>query len=332
MFLVTGGLGFIGSHVCVQMIQKNYKIVILDNLSNSTINVIAKMKKITKRDFEFIKGDIRDPKILEYIFEKYHIEGVLHFAALKSVKESNIKKDLYDDVNVNGTINILSCMEKYKCHNFIYSSSSTVYGKNTYPVTELSDTGYGLTCVYARNKYDVEKILFEKYSNWNVVILRYFNPIGAHPSGLLGEDPVDTPNNVFPYLLRVVSGQYDKFTVYGNDYDTEDGTCLRDYIHVDDLATAHVLSLKKWNQNDSGLHVYNVGIGKPVSVLELINSLNKFLEKPINYEFGDRRDGDLPIVYSSSDKIKKELGWQAIYTIDDMCEHGIKFISQINLC
>lgn len=366
--LVTGGLGFIGSHVVVKLCVKFLNIIILDNLSNSDANVLDKIKSIVPNEFiqnlniTFIKGDICDNDILDKIFKQYPIKIVLHFAALKSVSESQKYPELYDQVNVEGTKNLMSVMKNNGCKKFIYSSSATVYGNEPAPVNENTNVGQGLTCNYARNKYDVERYLVENstghgmFSDWRIIILRYFNPIGAHPSGKIGEDPNDIPNNVFPYLLRVAKwtntnhslllgtcekSPYEIFTVYGNDYRTRDGTCIRDYVHVQDLARAHVdaLSVLNINHQDSDqnitkitdgiLKIFNVGTGKGSTVMELVSSMNKILlsrgKKPIPYRIGSRREGDLDISYADVTKIAQEIGFKSEFDIDKMCEDGLNF-------
>jgi UDP-glucose 4-epimerase len=339
--LVTGGLGFIGSHIVVKLINIGYNVIVYDNLSNSDISILNKINKLTNAPEKilFMEGDIRNKSKLENLFNTYNIYIVIHLAALKSVSESEKYPELYNDVNINGSINLLKVMSEYKCNNFIYSSSATVYGNTQSPVDENSKTGNNLACNYARNKYDMEIYLNNNCREWNVVILRYFNPIGAHPSGLIGEEPNNIPNNVFPYLLRVAkwtnSIQQDKnspysiFTVFGNDYKTQDGTCMRDYIHVQDLAQAHTIIIPLFS-NNIGIKTYNVGTGKGTSVLELIHALNNCLinnkKKPINYKIGVRRLGDLDISYANADKIYKEVGFKTVYNINDMCKDGLTFI------
>lgn len=349
--LVTGGTGFIGSHVVVNLLAgqsgKNETVVILDSLVNSGIHILDKIKKITdKGKLMFIKGDIRDADTLEQIFTTYKINTVMHFAALKSVSESEKYPELYHDVNVNGTINILSAMNRHGCTNFIYSSSATVYGENECPVNESSPVGEKLACQYAVNKFMMEKHLIENkeklYKDWNIVVLRYFNPIGAHSSGLIGEDPYGIPNNVFPYLLRVAkwfnsdpnerdeSSPYKIFTIFGNTYPTKDGTGIRDYVHVDDLARAHVEVLPFLNESDPRLRIYNVGTGIGTSVFELVTALNHVLSKrgkeQILFRYGENRQGDVDISYANADKIAKECNFRTKYNINDMCEHGLNFI------
>jgi UDP-glucose 4-epimerase len=367
--LVTGGLGFIGSHVVIKLYAKALNIIILDNLSNSNVIVLDKIrdiisKNITSKDSKsestitFVKGDIRNSDILDNIFKKYPIAFVLHFAALKSVNESQKYPELYEQINVEGTKNLLFAMAKNGCKKIIYSSSATVYGDEVAPVNENTNVGNGLACNYARNKYDVERYLIEnsngsgKFSDWKIVILRYFNPIGAHPSGKIGEDPNDIPNNVFPYLLRVAKwtntdhsktlftaskSPYEIFTVFGDDYQTRDGTCIRDYVHVQDLARAHVDVLSVLNTNkfetleSAGvLKIYNVGTGKGSTVLELVNAMNQILvssgKKPIPYCIGARREGDLDISYADVTKIAGEIGFNTECDINKMCKNGLNFV------
>lgn len=343
MILVTGGLGFIGSHVVVKLLEANYKVVILDNLSNSDIEILDKIKLITKStspSIEFIDGDIRDTKLLCKIFDTNDISFVIHLAALKSVNESQLYPDLYHDVNVNGTLNILNIMDKYDCHNFIYSSSATVYGSiGIANVTENDETGNGLTCNYAINKYTIEQHLIKINKHWNISILRYFNPIGAHSSSMIGENPKGTPNNIFPYLLRLAKAVNNKidnnvFTIYGNDYDTRDGTCIRDYVHIQDLSAAHLCVLNNYVlSNISGLTVYNIGTGIGTTVLELVTIINDILKehnkKPINYIYGNRRTGDVDVSCADPNKIYDEIGFKTVHDIRDMCLDGLKYAGLI---
>ena len=346
---ITGGLGFIGSHVVVQLINSGSNVVVFDNLSNSDRSVKQNIDDITKKPdhLTFIEGDIRNTRELNQVFEKYRITMVMHFAALKSVNESEKYPELYNEVNVVGTQNVLNVMKAHGCKNFIYSSSATVYGDSESPVTETSDVGNCLTCNYARNKYDMEQYMMANhgigklFEGWNMTILRYFNPIAAHPSGTIGEDPNDIPNNVFPYLLRVVAwtnscsesrdpdSPYSIFTLFGDDYETRDGTCIRDYIHVQDLARAHVAVIPLFSL-ESEIRVYNVGTGTGSTVMELVDSLNRGLVgkglKPINFRIGPRRTGDLAVSYATVDKIAQEVGFKTEYDIDKMCEHGLNFV------
>jgi UDP-glucose 4-epimerase len=344
--LVTGGLGFIGSHVVVQLLDNDYNVLIFDNLSNSSILVVDKIKQITGKgnNLVFIQGDVRDREHMDQIFSIHSIETVMHFAALKSVNESQKYPDLYHQVNVTGTMNLLEVMGKHNCKNFIYSSSATVYGDSMSPVTEQSRTGINLTCNYAKNKYDVEKYLMENklMEGWNITVLRYFNPLGAHPSGIIGEDPGSIPNNIFPYLLRVArwtnadpelrepTSPYKIFTIFGDDYDTRDGTCIRDYVHVQDLARAHIDVMALGKMNDKKLRIYNVGTGLGTTVQELVDMLNTILvskgKKPIEYRVGARRPGDQATCYADVGKIYREIGFKTEFNIREMCIHGLNFV------
>lgn len=359
--LVTGGLGYIGSQVVILLLEKSYNVIILDMLVNSNLTILDKIKKLAHildndNRLVFVKGDIRDTSILEMLFTSYTIDTVMHFAALKSVNESQLYPELYNDVNVIGTKILLNIMNKFNCTNFIYSSSAVVYGNSAPPVTETTSTGQNILCNYGLNKHEVEQYLIENsktdkmFQHWKIIILRYFNPIGAHPSGLLGEDPNEIPNNIFPYLLRVARwtnvpefkettggdmSPYNIFTIYGNDYDTPDGTCIRDFIHIQDLARAHVVAhdkilLDKTHNLMSNLHIYNVGTGHGISVLELVTALNEILikkcMKPINYKIGARRDADIMVSYANSDKIYEEIGFKTHYDVYKMCEDGLNFV------
>ena len=321
--LVTGGLGFIGSHTVLELLDKQYKIIIIDNLFNSSKNVLKVLKNII-----FLHIDVRNRLQLENLFVKYRISAVIHFAALKAVSESITNPLQYYDNNICGTMNLLEIMRKYDCKEIIFSSSATVYGENTYPVTEDSTVGNGLTNQYGKTKYMIEQILNDLHNSdksWSITILRYFNPIGAHPSGLLGENPNDTPNNLFPYLLKVSAKKLPTLNIFGSDYDTEDGTCIRDYIHVVDLARGHVKALEQISKEQPKLRVYNLGTGKGTSVKELIGIFEKVNNVVINKKYSARREGDLPCVYANTDKANKELDWQCIYTVEDMCKHGYNY-------
>ena len=321
--LVTGGLGFIGSHTVLELLDKQYKIIIIDNLSNSSKDVLKVFKNIL-----FFQIDLRNHLQLENLFVKYRISAVIHFAALKAVGESIASPLKYYDNNICGTMNLLEIMKKYDCNKIIFSSSATVYGENTYPVTEDSPVGNGLTNPYGRTKYMIEQILGDLYNsdkNWAITILRYFNPIGAHPERLLGENPNDTPNNLFPYLLKVCAKKLPALTIFGSDYDTEDGTCIRDFIHVVDLARGHVKALEKMSEDHPKLRIYNLGTGKGMSVKELIGIFEKVNNVVINHKYSARREGDLPRIYANTDRATTELGWQCIYTLEDMCKHGYNY-------
>lgn len=330
--LLSGGLGYIGSHTCA-LLENYSKIIIVDNLANSKIDVLAKIKLLnTKSEIIFYKTDILNIDELDKVFAKEQIETIIHFAGLKSVFDS-IKNPLtYYDTNIVGTLNILKMMDKYTmCNKLIFSSSATVYGAQKSPVTECAETGNNITNPYGKTKYFIEEIL-KDYSKANVlkniIILRYFNPVGAHESGLIGEDPNDTPNNLSPYLLQVAFKKKDKLSVFGNDYNTPDGTCIRDFIHVVDLARAHVLCVCN---DPKGLVIYNVGTGKGTSVLEFIKCFEKYNNIKLNYEFVARRDGDLEMVYADVTKINRELNFYAEKTLKDICCNSYKFYNNMML-
>jgi UDP-glucose 4-epimerase len=321
--LVTGGLGFIGSHTILELLDKQCKIIIIDNLSNSSKDVLNVFKNII-----FFQIDLRSRLQLENLFVKYKISVVIHFAALKAVNESITRPLQYYDNNICGTMNLLEIMKKNNCKKIIFSSSATVYGENIYPVTEESPVGNGLTNPYGKTKYMIEQILSDLYNsdkNWAITILRYFNPIGAHPSGLLGENPNDKPNNLFPYLLKVCAKKLPVLNIFGSDYDTEDGTCIRDFIHVVDLAKGHVKALEQIDNEQPKLRVYNLGTGKGTSVKELIGIFEKVNNVFINHKYSSRREGDLPVIFANTEKANKELDWHCIYTVEDMCKHGYNY-------
>ena len=325
--LVTGGLGFIGSHICVELLQQNYNIIVIDNLSNSKIEIRNQINKITNKKFIFYNFDICDNLSLNKIFKIFTITSIIHLAGLKSVNESISDPLLYYDTNITSTINLLKNINKYKIKKFIFSSSSTVYGSQLdMPLYETNKTGENITNPYGKSKYMIEEIIsdFSKTSECKFIILRYFNPIGAHSSGLIGENPNNIPNNLMPYILRVVSGDYKELKIYGNNYNTPDGTCVRDFIHVVDLAKAHIKSLEYNNINN--IETFNIGTGKGTSVIELINTFIKVNQVDIPYVFDKKRDGDLPISFTNTDKANKLLNWYAEKNINDMCIDSYNFI------
>lgn len=330
--LITGGLGFIGSHTIVELLPSFDNIIVLDNLSNSKHTVVDKIKELTNKTITFLPIDILNGADLKSLFASTSITSVIHFAALKAVGESIQHPAEYYETNVTGTIQLVHIMRKYNCHNLIFSSSATVYGEQIYPVDETSQTGVGLTNPYGRTKYMVEEILKDyaaAYPEMNITLLRYFNPVGAHPSGKIGEDPNGIPNNLCPYVLRVACGIIPQLTVYGNDYLTHDGTCIRDFIHVVDLAKAHVVTLQAMEQKKiSGLSIYNVGTGNGVTVLDFLTTFERVNNMTLNYRFGERRQGDLPIVFASVDKIYRELGWKATKTLEDICRDAYYFVKK----
>jgi UDP-glucose 4-epimerase len=329
--LLTGGLGFIGSHICVELLTLGHCVVIIDNLSNSSVTVLDSIRTITGLTPAFYQLDARDPGI-RIVFDNHRIDSVIHLAGLKSVNESIRCPIKYYDQNINSTLNLLQVMEKYECHDLIFSSSATVYGSANVPLTEQSIIGQGITNPYGETKFMIEKMLMsvsESDSKWNIVSLRYFNPIGAHDSGLIGENPNDIPNNLMPYIMRVaaknnnqnssLSDAYNKLNIFGNDYKTSDGTCSRDYIHVVDLALAHVKSLQYIQCNDNGYNYFNIGTGKGTSVLDLVNTFASVNNCILPYEFTDRRTGDLPIIYCDNSLAMNVLEWKPLKTLQDMC-------------
>ena len=319
--LVTGGLGYIGSHTVVELLNCGYEVVVLDNLYNSYPEVEGRIKEITGKDFIFEKCDILDKDGLDNICGKYDIGCCIHFAGLKAVGESVQKPLLYYENNISGTINLIEALTKHGCKQIIFSSSATVYGEeNDIPYIETMKKG---TCSspYGWTKSMIEQILTDVNTampEMSVVLLRYFNPIGAHPSGRIGEDPQGIPNNLMPYISQVAVGRRDHLTIFGNDYPTPDGTCRRDYIHVCDLADGHVKAVE-FAKNNIGTSVFNLGTGTPYSVLEIVNAFEKANNIKIKYEFGARRAGDLPEFWADSEKAKTQLGWTAKKTLEDMC-------------
>ena len=325
MILLTGGTGFIGSHTAVELIQSNYDLVIVDNLSNSNIDVINKIQAIVKKNVTFIEGDIRDKNLISSTIKKYLITTVIHFAGLKSVNESIENPSLYFDSNVNGTQALLEVMEENNVRNLIFSSSATVYGSPIYlPIDE--NHPLKATNPYGQNKIDIENMLTEKSKDgeWKVVSLRYFNPIGAHPSGLLGESPKETPNNLFPYIFKVIKKEIKELPVYGNDYKTIDGTCIRDYIDIIDLAKAHIKAID-FIKVTNGFHIFNIGTNKGLSVLEIIHLFETVLNIKLNYKFSKRRMGDVESCYANAKKANKILKWIAKTNIENSIINAYKF-------
>lgn len=325
MILLTGGTGFIGSHTAVELIQSNYDLVIVDNLSNSNIDVINKIQAIVKKNVTFIEGDIRDKNLISSTIKKYLITTVIHFAGLKSVNESIENPSLYFDNNVNGTQALLEVMEENNVRNLIFSSSATVYGSPIYlPIDE--NHPLKATNPYGQNKIDIENMLADKSKDgkWKVVSLRYFNPIGAHPSGLLGESPKETPNNLFPYIFKVIKKEIKELPVYGNDYKTIDGTCIRDYIDIIDLAKAHIKAID-FIKVTNGFHIFNIGTNKGLSVLEIIHLFETVLNIKLNYKFSKRRIGDVESCYANAKKANKILKWIAKKNIENSIINAYKF-------
>ena len=326
--LVTGGAGFIGSHTVVELLERNEDIVIVDNFCNSSPEVLGKIKQITNKDFKFYEVDLLDEEKLETVFKENNIESVIHFAGLKAVGESVAKPIEYYHNNITGTLILLKLMKKHNCKRIVFSSSATVYGNPaSLPIKE--DFPLSTTNPYGSTKLMIEQILQDVNvadSEFSVAILRYFNPIGAHSSGLIGEVPNGIPNNIMPYILKVANGEYEALTVFGNDYDTPDGTGVRDYIHVVDLAKGHLKALDKIRA-EKGVKIYNLGTGNGYSVLDLVKNFEKVNGVKVNYKIGARRPGDIPACYADATKAKEELGWVAEKGIEEMCKDAWHFIN-----
>ena len=326
--LVTGGAGYIGSHTLIELIEAGYTPVVVDNLSNSSPEALKRVEKITGAKIPFHKLDLRNEEELKKVFAKHKFDAIIHFAGLKAVGES-VKKPLhYYDNNLTSTLTLLQQAVEHKVPKFIFSSSATVYGTpEELPLKETSRTGVGITNPYGQTKYMIEQILQDVVAanpNLQVTILRYFNPVGAHESGLIGEDPNGLPNNLLPYVSQVAVGKLPEVGVFGDDYDTPDGTGVRDYIHVVDLAKGHVAALKS---AQNGVSVYNLGTGQGTSVLELINAFSKAAGKPIPYAIKPRRPGDIASCYASGNKALSELGWKTELTINDACRDSWRWQS-----
>ena len=328
--LVTGGAGYIGSHTVVELLNANKEVVVLDNLCNSSPKSLERVKEITGKDVKFYEGDILDRALLQKIFAENSIQSVIHFAGLKAVGESVQKPAEYYMNNVAGTIVLIQEMKKAGVWNFVFSSSATVYGDpEIIPITEDCKVG-GTTNPYGTSKYMVEQILTDVAKaepQFSMTILRYFNPVGAHASGLIGEDPNGIPNNLLPYISQVAIGKLPQLSVFGSDYDTHDGTGVRDYIHVVDLARGHVKALEKFKEN-KGVLIYNLGTGHGYSVLQVIAAFSKACGKEIPYEIKPRRAGDIATCYCTPAKAKAELGWEAEYGIEEMCADSWRWQSQ----
>lgn len=329
--LVTGGAGFIGSHTAIELLNTGKDIVIIDNFVNSKPAALESIKKITGKDFKFYEIDYLDRKSLEKVFEENKIEAVLNFAGYKAVGES-VKKPLeYYHNNISGCLVLLQTMQKYGVKKFVFSSSATVYGEpEKIPLTEDCKTG-GTTNPYGTTKLYIEQILKDLYTSdnsWDICILRYFNPVGAHESGLIGEEPNGIPNNLMPYVVRVASGELGELSIFGNDYNTPDGTGVRDYIHVVDLAKGHLAALNKLDKEGSGLYIYNLGTGTGYSVLDMVKSFEEITGNKVPYKIAPRRPGDIATCYSDIIKAKQELGWTAQKGIKEMCEDSWNFIQK----
>lgn len=328
--LVTGGAGYIGTHTCISLLNKGFTPIIVDNLCNSKEEAVKRVEKITGKEVKFYENDVRDKEALKKIFSENKIDAVIHFAGLKAVGESVAKPLEYYENNLVSTLVLLEVMREFGCNNIIFSSSATVYGDPaSVPIKE--DFPLSTTNPYGTTKLFIERILTDyAYANkeFNPILLRYFNPVGAHESGLIGEDPKGIPNNLTPYIAQVAVGKRDHVNVFGNDYPTKDGTGVRDYIHVMDLAEGHVAALKKFEEGNCGLQVYNLGTGVGYSVLDVIASYSKAVGRDIPYVITDRRPGDIAECYADSTKAYEELGWKAVKTLDDMCADSMRWQTQ----
>lgn len=325
--LVTGGTGYIGSHTCVLLLEAGYEVVIIDNLINSKKEVVEYIKTITGKDVSFYKGDVRDKELLEKIFTENKIDVVIHFAGLKAVGESVAMPLEYYNNNILSTINLCEVMKKFNCKKIIFSSSATVYGvPEKLPLTE--DCRLSVTNPYGATKLYNEGILKDLYvsdNEWSICLLRYFNPVGAHKSGLIGEEPNGIPNNLMPYIVRVALKEYESLSIFGNNYDTIDGTGVRDYIHVVDLANGHIKAINKV-MKENGVFIYNLGTGTGYSVLEMVKTFEKVNNVQVNYKFAERRPGDVAACYADSTKALNELGWKANLGIEDMCKDSYNYV------
>lgn len=325
--LVTGGTGYIGSHVVVELINQNHEVEILDNLINSKIDTIDKIEKITGVKPNFHQIDLLDQPALDKLFSQIHPDLVIHFAGLKAVAESIEQPLKYYDNNIAGTLNLLKSMADHHVYNLIFSSSATVYGdQDIEKCIETLPTGINITNPYGKTKYMVEEILKDltiSNPNFNIIALRYFNPIGNHPSGLIGENPNDIPNNLMPYVMKVATGELPELSIYGNDYNTPDGTCLRDFIHVVDLAKGHLAAI---NGLKPGFNIYNLGTGHPTSVLKIVHTFEKISQKHLPHKFVARRPGDLAILYADPTKAKDELNWRTTLTVEDAIRDTLTFL------
>ncbi len=319
--LLAGGAGYIGSHTALTLIEAGHNVIIVDNYDNSCEEAVLRVEKVTNTTIKHYEADVKDNKALDQIFNENQIDCVIHFAGLKAVGESVRKPIEYYRNNIDTTLSLLEVMRDHNVHNIVFSSSATVYGsENTSPLSEEGKKG---TCTnpYGWTKWMMEQILTDAATaddKLSVILLRYFNPIGAHPSGMIGEDPQGIPNNLMPYVSQVAVGRREKLTVFGGDYPTPDGTCLRDYIHVMDLADGHVKAVE-YTATRKGVDIINLGTGTPYSVLDLVHTFEKVNNIKVNYEIGPRRDGDLPELYSSATKAKEILGWEAERNLEDMC-------------
>ena len=328
--LVTGGAGYIGSHTVVELLNENKEVIVVDNFSNSKPEMLDKIKKITNKDFKFYELDYSNKEKMDKVFAENKIDSVIHFAGYKAVGESVEKPIEYYTNNVSGTLNLLDVMRKHNVKTIIFSSSATVYGDpEVVPLTEMCKIG-GTTNPYGSSKLFIEQILKDVYKSdntWDVCILRYFNPIGSHESGIIGEEPQGIPNNLMPFIMKVANKELDHLNIFGNDYEgTKDGTGARDYLHVVDLAIGHVKALEKLDKEQQGIYIYNLGTGTAYTVLEMVETFKKVNNIDVPYKITSRRDGDLAIYYADPTKAKNELGWTATRTLEDMCRDSWNYI------
>lgn len=328
--LVTGGCGYIGSHAVVELLKENYEVVVVDNFYNSKPEVIENIKKITGKDFKFYEMDICDKEKLVVIFEENKIDAVIHFAGYKAVGESVKKPLMYYKNNLSSTITLCEVMNEYNVKNIVFSSSATVYGNpESLPIKESFKIG-GTTNPYGETKVMNERILKDLYNSdnsWNIALLRYFNPIGAHKSGLIGENPNDIPNNLMPYIVKVAAGELEMLNIFGNDYDTIDGTGVRDYIHVVDLAKGHIKAIE-WVLKGNGIDAFNLGTGHGYSVLELVEAFKKYNNIDVPYKIVGRREGDIATCYADVSYAKEKLNWSSEYEIEDMVKDAYNYVKK----
>ena len=326
--LVTGGTGYIGSHTAIELLDNGYEVVIVDNLSNSKKEVVDRIKDITGKDVTFYEGNVCDKELLRKIFNDNKIEAVIHFAGYKAVGESVKNPLMYYRNNIDSTLSLCEVMNEYNVKNMVFSSSATVYGNpKSLPIKENFEISHA-TNPYGETKIIIERILNDLYvsdNSWNIALLRYFNPIGAHTSGLIGENPNDIPNNLMPYIVKVATGELKELSVFGNDYDTIDGTGVRDYIHVVDLAKGHIKALG-WVLNDNGIDAFNLGTGNGYSVLELVEAFKKYNNVDVPYKIVGRRDGDIASCYADASKAKEVLGWSSEKTVKDMVIDSYNYV------